>query len=1084
MRFYPGRRSATTALLIAAAVPHALTSPPEEPRTRAQRPAVTFDELKRGFADPDLIYAPFAFWFWDTGLDPEHAAAMASEMARQRLNPGYAHARNGLPREQWLSPLWFEAFGAAQGEAKAAHAYLGYCDEYWWPSGRADGRVLAAHPELKATSLWCETSDLEVGERIDLPECFFAVAARHAVPLARPAQRAQLGEWIWCAEAVGDNRSAYFRRAFDMPAGKTARCATIAITADNSYKLHVNGHPIGSDANWYEVKDYTLSTALAPGRNVITIEAANETGPCGLIFGMRIEYQDGSSQEIRSDRLCRCSASAEGEWTAPGYDDSAWMAPTVYGAAHVAPWNLAYGANVHLPTTIRSQTLQLIGEGDSRSWTAPDGAWRVYVFTQYHHAGIDGGDVNYIDHRLPQAFIEIAHEPYAAHVGNELGQSIPGVFVDNEGDYGYKLAWSQDLEREYREKKERDIRLWMSLLLDRDEEGLWAKARWDWYDVVSEIYTDSYLGEVSRWLEKRGAYCISNLWEESLAAQAFAVGDFFRAQRAVTMPGNDCLVRKALEGHDFKETQSVSEFEGHRFMSEVLGVAGWQMSPVLMKQAVNAVIAWGVSHVVPHGINLNRRLETIPYPPDWFTENPYWPYLHHWTDFTRRASYVNSHGALVPDLLLLNPMDSVWALLGGRVLDAKSPVSFGALFSSEIETGEPGPAIKEIEQVYATAIQELTAARIEYLIADRYYFRQMSVQRDGRLLRGPFEFKAVVVPSLFLLPLDVARKLVAFAKAGGTVYLLGELPEASAERGVGDPELRALMSELTMQPSVRQARSGIAALVAEGAPFIRSQAEFAAGAFPLLQIHRRIDGRDFFWLANNTGESRQSSLVFHDVRGATSIWDCEAGSITEIACRGERSESIVDLTFEPYEAFWLVFDPTEVPATSQPPKTGTWTVVATLDGLWRVRTGPGLSRPPASEMPGVPDWLLSQDGAERPLASWLEWGLGEFTGYVDYTITFELGNEPSQLWLDLGKVEHMAEVTLNDIRVGSWLWPPFEFSIAGAARKGTNKLLVRVGNLLCNAMKRHGNWGWSPPEESDFDAGLYGPVLVKASEEP
>ena len=81
----------------------------------------------------------------------------------------------------------------------------------------------------------------------------------------------------------------------------------------------------------------------------------------------------------------------------------------------------------------------------------------------------------------------------------------------------------------------------MPLMFNIDIEGMWAKARWDWYDMVSDIYTDNYLGSVSRWLEARGMYDISNLWEESIVSQAFAVGDFFKAQRAVTMPGTDCL---------------------------------------------------------------------------------------------------------------------------------------------------------------------------------------------------------------------------------------------------------------------------------------------------------------------------------------------------------------------------------------------------------------------------------------------------------------------------------------------------------------------------------------------------------------
>src|SRR5690606_1476801 len=161
------------------------------------------------------------------------------------------------------------------------------------------------------------------------------------------------------------------------------------------------------------------------------------------------------------------------------------------------------------------------------------------------------------------------------------------------------------LEQEYRVATGVDLALGLPLLLDRDAEGRWPKARYDWYRAVSTIYADGFFGAVRRWLERRGVYCISHLWEESLTAQAYAVGDFFGAQRSVTMPGNDCLVHKPLLVHDFKETQSVTEFENRRVQSEILGVAGWEMTPVLMKQSANAVVAWGVSHIVPHGVNLN-----------------------------------------------------------------------------------------------------------------------------------------------------------------------------------------------------------------------------------------------------------------------------------------------------------------------------------------------------------------------------------------------------------------------------------------------------------------------------------------------
>lgn len=885
---------------------------------RGQRKAISYEQLREDFADPDMIYGPFAFWFWDTELDVGHASRMAEEMVKQRLNPGYAHPRHGLPSEQWLSPLWFESFGAAVEKAEAGNAYLGYCDELWWPSGRADGRVLAANPELKPESLKWEIMDVEGGQTVDVKKGYFSVAAE-----------------------------------------------------------------IAGEADGY----------------------------------------------IR----------------------------------------------------IKSGTLQVIARESSVKWAVPAGKWRIYTFSKYSHPGIDGGDVNYINRKLMDVFIRIAHRPYAENLGDKLGKSVPGVFVDNEGDYGYKLAWSDDLDKEYKQKNGRDIRQWMPLLVDEDVEGRWAKARWDWFEAVSDIYCESFLGRTSDWLEERGMYCISNLWEETLFLQAQAVGDFFKAQRSVTMPGNDCLMKGALHVHDFKETQSVTEFENRRFQSEILGVAGWQMSPVLMKRAVNSVIAWGVSHIVPHGVNLNRRLNKIPYPPDWFESNPYWRYLHLWTDYTRRASYVNSQGNTAADVLLVNPMDSVWALLGDSYFDADASGQRANMAFRHKDS------IKQIESVYSDAIKKLTDERVEYLIADRYYIRQMEVKPGGRLVRGVFEFKAVVLPSMVVLPLDVAEKIVTFAENGGAVYILGELPSGSTDNGMADEKMAALMERLVSQSSVKKVRGGIHELVADRSSVVKGHVRFESGEFDLTSLHRRVDGRDFFWLVNNTDKSHQSGLFFNGGKGLAKVWDCESGEIYEIGSREKPGGSVAELSFGPYEAFWMVFEPKLSAKVGEGKIRGGGEVVGHIEGNWTVRIDTADQPVAAAPKLMAPEELLDGDGQDKPLESWSKWELKRFTGYVDYTKSFDFSKSEGSVFLDLGEVKFMAELWVNGEHVGARLWPPFRFDVTGYLRDGKNQVRVRVGNTLINAMSQyylardveHPIWGWVSRNSVDFNAGLFGPVVIE-----
>lgn len=1138
----------------------------------------TAAETRSHFHQPPKWFAPHAFWFWDAPLNPDSAASMAQEMTRQGLNPGYAHARHSgdlsshypsLPVEQWLSPLWFTSFGAALQEAAQVNMTLGYCDEYWWPSGQAFDRVLKAHPELEATSLQWSRLEVTGPAEVSLPPAAFYVA----------------GE-----------------------------------------------------------------------------------------------------QDARKRLL--------------------------------------------------SETLILIEPHGGATWQAPAGRWMLYGYSTYHHPGADGGKVNYLDPKLMEVFIPIAHQPYADHFPDEMGKTIPGVFVDNEGDFGWRMAWSDYLPKRYQEMKGRDLRPWLPLLTEQDAEGLWVKARYDWFDVVSDIYEKQFIGRMSDWLAEKGMYCISNLWEESLMFQTRAVGDFMRMQRSVTMPGTDCLEMKSQRVHDFKETQSVCEFEDRPCMSELMGVAGWEQTPNQMKMTLNSVTAWGVTHTVPHGINLNRQLETIPYPADWFTENPYWRYLHLWTDFARRASFVNRQGRLVADVLLFNPLESVWALSEGY-------------FASETGNEWPDQAL-HIDRTYSAAMEALSQAHLDFLIADAFYLNQSTVQiktRQKPVLRiGEHSFSALVLPPLFILSRSCAEKIAAFGRAGGVIVLLGELPVGSPEIGANDPVIEETMKNLRSLPTVIN-------LVDDPNPYdrlantinqaIEPDVIATSDGIPLLVAHRKIDSSDFYWIANQTDQARSVRLSLRDTAGGAEIWDCETGAITPVAHGQEKNRATLQLEMEPLQAFWLCFDrrtekisPAPMTSTNSTiPLTGPWQLsfpeidtvkvssalallsqeprtadippvdsdfcqgkrlgivgptrvydrwratllyipdpecrwffryrfsladrvesalvninadnrvrfwvngiavypgahadqlasadVHTVDMLlkkgenviavqvdnrlghgylvmqgsiqltngecidiqtdetWRENRQAaagwqeldfndsawpaaqkaakelqeaGLSSlrhpqkaiaknaqliwsipvpPGATEviMPGLNSraqvWLNGQtvkpqDGrlelageakklvirlpgsgpglgdamkficpqsTTRDLDSWQNMGLSRFTGFIDYQTEITLANKPDKAMLDLGRVQHMAEVWVNGVKTGERLWPPFRFECSTAIRAGNNRIKVRVGNLMVNAMGLQDDfgklrlWGWRGiPPDSCFDAGLFGPVHLQLGE--
>ena len=551
---------------------------------------------------------------------------------------------------------------------------------------------------------------------------------------------------------------------------------------------------------------------------------------------------------------------------------------------------------------IDAATLRIIGEGNNIKWTVPDGDWVVYTYTIRHHPGIDGGRVNYLDPKLMEVFIPMVHEQYDKHYKNDMGKSMPGVFVDNEGDYGWKMAWSEHFAKRYKEKKKRDIRTWLPLLTEKDKDGLFVVARHDWFDVVSDVYNECYFIPLVSWLEERNMYYISNLWEESLQLQTAGAGDVMRTTRLVTMPGNDCLMMVSQEVHDFKEIQTVAELEDRPFMSEVMGVAGWVQTPEMMKMTVNSVTSFGVSHIVPHGIYMNRTLETVPFPADWYNENPYWNYLHYWTDFARRASFVTRQSRLVADVLLVTPIESMWA------------------FSETYFMEEEGVHAKwddradEANRIHSEVMKRMNMENIDFLIADKHYLDEGKIQssgKDAKITIKDHEFRAMVMPPAYIMSHSALKKIYDFAKQGGLVVVLGQLPHGSPEKGLNDKEIEDLSDALRQLPSVIDLASesdkmGVMARVLKTE--IKPQMRFE-NAGRLFTAQRKKDDTNLYWLANNTDTLKHFTAWLRDGKGTAEIWDCETGEKRSIASGTEDGYHKVSLTLNPYEAYWVVFNP-------------------------------------------------------------------------------------------------------------------------------------------------------------------------------
>ena len=181
-----------------------------------------------------------------------------------------------------------------------------------------------------------------------------------------------------------------------------------------------------------------------------------------------------------------------------------------------------------------------------------------------------------------------------------------------------------------------------------------------------------------------------------------------------------------------------------------------------------------------------------------------------------------------------------------------------------------------------------------------------------------------------------------------------------------------------------------------------------------------------------------------------------------------------------------------------------------ITGPWEVSFPPGWNAPAKATFEQLQSWTENADVGVKYFS-------GTATYSKDFDLPADLPGSRRELWLDLGAVKNLAEVSLNGKSLGILWKPPFRVNVTAAARPGRNTLEIKVTNLWPNRLigdeqlppdcewkgKELKSWPqwlldgkpgptgrvtfttwhhWSK-DAALLDSGLFGPVTIQAAEE-
>jgi len=858
------------------------------------------DTLARTFASAPPEFGPVPIWWWSgERLDRERLFWQLEQFAHGHifnvivlnLAPSGPLFGSDADDPAFFSEEWWALFESVVGRARELGIRIWFYDQIGFSGASIQARLVTEHPEYQARALRMERIDASAAGPLEwkLPPGAQFLAAHAAWRSDEVA--VQSPHWIWLPGAQSQHGRAYFRRSVTLD--EPPHQAWISLTADNGYRLFINGAEMGADSgysesHWQRAERFDIASHLRAGENTIAIEAENMGGPAGLLVEtIVVPEEDAGFFSIDSDQQWLVTDAPEEGWRDADFvPGKGWFQPEIIGSHGIAPWGLVAGIRpVHQPPPF--ETIQHLfrlqpDEDGVIRWRAPDG--KATLLISYT---VPGG-FDYLNPSAGAALLDTIHGEFERRLGEHLGSTIAGSFQDELPAIPH---WSAHVPAEFEERKGYSIIEHLpALFFDMDDrhadsfELLQMRVRTDLYEVLTDLAEESFFKPAFDWHEKHGMICgydqVARSGDPIHATQWYL--DYFETHRWYGAPGND------MDGRTRPHSSIANIYDRPRVWLEGFHSSGWGQTIEDVAHLLHAFYREGATLYNPHAIYYATRGGWWEWaPPDTGFRQPYWKDYHHFADYVARLSYILSQGTHVADAAVLYPARTVQADLAG---------------------GQPGPDAARVRDEFWAIVDALDAAGRDFDVIDEASIARAEVTEQG-LKVGNETYPALIVPSTTTIGADAFEKTLEFNNPRVPLIFL----DPTNLRGPHDPK--------AVFRGVNTPEAAVAAL-GDALP------KDVEG--PVQSLHRKIGDLDVYFLVPDLETRADSGSRFeiakrdlHEwsegmrkltlsfrVQGAPELWNALTGEIEPIhewRRIGERTEVV--MPFEHAPAALVVFRP-------------------------------------------------------------------------------------------------------------------------------------------------------------------------------
>ncbi len=399
-------------------------------------------------------------------------------------------------------------------------------------------------------------------------------------------------------------------------------------------------------------------------------------------------------------------------------------------------------------------------------------------------------DVDRLNPRVAEAFIENVHEVYKKRYAQYFGKEIKGIFFDEPAipynDSKKQFPWSLSLVKAYRTLFGGELLkdLWKLYFNEAESAFLYRFNR-----AVEYAFRNNFVKKIQAWCTENNLLCAGHFCvEEGVHFSFKTCGDLMMNYKEMDVPGIDILGRRITSPLLPRQLSSiVNQFDKKLSLCECFGCCGWDAEFSQLMWTWNAIASQGVNfpcvHLFAYSIAEEQKYD---FPMFLSPQNTWWG---HTRTLLEQMDFINEHvskGVSANDVLVLSPLLSCLGL------------KFEGLEACEISDR------------FRTLLEALNDTQVLYDLGDELVMEESGSVEGNRLKIGRMSYSTVVVPKCVSIEKSTLRLLKEFYKNGGKLLFIDSFPRLCAfEKSA---ELEEFIQTLSCDNSVYVGHSSVRVL--------------------------------------------------------------------------------------------------------------------------------------------------------------------------------------------------------------------------------------------------------------------------------